>query len=186
AIAAYQKAIELDPNFVWSHYNLAASFEQLGQWDEAVEAYRQALKIQPDLPNLEEKLNQALHQEVKGKLEQALSYYRQTIENDPTDIESYQKALEIKPDDAELYLGLGNAWIAKGEVEKAIPAYQSAIRINPGLNEAKFKLEQLLKQTTSQKPLISFDQEQIKVVKYLKFDGENGASESRHNESYID
>ncbi|MFM6401348.1 tetratricopeptide repeat protein, partial [Planktothrix sp.] len=22
AIAAYQKAIELDPNFVWSHYNL--------------------------------------------------------------------------------------------------------------------------------------------------------------------
>ena len=162
AIAAYQKAIELDPNFVWSHYNLAASFEQLGQWDEAVETYQQVLKLQPDLLDVEEKLNQVLHQQVKARLETALSYYRQAIENDPMDVENYHKALEIKPDDAELYLGLGNAWIAKGEVEKAIAVYQSAIRINPGLNEAKFKLEQLLKQTTSQKPLTSFDQEQIK------------------------
>ena len=162
AIAAYQKAIELDPNFVWSHYNLAASFEQLGQWDEAVETYQQVLKLQPDLLDVEEKLNQVLHQQVKARLETALSYYRQAIENDPMDVENYHKALEIKPDDAELYLGLGNAWIAKGEVEKAIAVYQSAIRINPGLNEAKFKLEQLLKQTTSQKPLTIFDQEQTK------------------------
>ena len=162
AIAAYQKAIDLDPNFVWSYYNLAEVYVKLDQWDEAVEAYRQVLKIKPDLTEVEEKLNRALHQQVKTRLETALSYYRKAIKNDPTDVESYQKALEIKPDDAELYFGLGNAWIAKGEVEKAIAVYQSAIRINPGLSEAKFKLEQLLKQTTSQKPLTSFDQEQIK------------------------
>lgn len=162
AIAAYQKATDLDPNFVWSYYNLAEIYVKLDQWDEAVEAYRQVLKIKPDLTEVEEKLNRALHQQVKTRLETALSYYRKAIKNDPTDVESYQKALEIKPDDPDLYLGLGNAWIAKGEVEKAIALYQSAIRINPGLSEAKFKLEQLIKQTTSQKPLTSFDQEQIK------------------------
>ncbi|CAD5931909.1 glycoside hydrolase family 99-like domain-containing protein [Planktothrix agardhii] len=162
AIAAYQKAVDLDPNFVWSYYNLAEVYVKLDQWDEAVEAYRQVLKIKPDLTEVEEKLNLALHQQVKTRLETALSYYLQAIKNDPTDINSYQKALEIKPDDAELYFGLGNAWIAKGEEEKAIAVYQSAILINPDLNEAKFKLEQLLRQTTSQKPLTSFDQEQIK------------------------
>lgn len=162
AIAAYQKAIDLDPNFVWSYYNLAEIYVKLDQWDEAVKAYRQVLKIKPDLTEVEEKLNQALHQQVKTRLETALSYYRKAIENNPTDIESYQKALEIKPDDVDLYVGLGNAWIAKGEEEKAIAVYQSAIQINPGLSEAKFKLEQVLKPTTSQKPLTNFDQEQIK------------------------
>ncbi len=145
AIAAYKKAIELDPNFVWSYYNLAGSFEQLGHWDEAVEAYRQALKIQPDLPDVEEKLNQALHQQVKGKLDQALSYYRQAIENDPTDIESYQKALEIKPDDAELYLGLRNAWYQRGEYQKALDIYQKLLYIQPDLVEVVSPLIQNLK-----------------------------------------
>ncbi|CAD5946408.1 glycoside hydrolase family 99-like domain-containing protein [Planktothrix agardhii] len=162
AIAAYQKAVDLDPNFVWSYYNLAEVYVKLDQWDEAVEAYRQVLKIKPDLTEVEEKLNRALHQQVKTRLETALSYYRKAIKNDPTDVESYQKALEIKPDDAELYFGLGNAWIAKGEEEKAIAVYESAIRINPGLNEAKFKLEQLLKQTISQQSVKGCEQEEIK------------------------
>ncbi|MFM6398636.1 tetratricopeptide repeat protein, partial [Planktothrix sp.] len=137
--------IELDPNFVWSYYNLAASFEQLGQWDEAVEAYRQVLKIKPDLTEVEEKLNQALHQKVKARLETALSYYRQAIENDPTDIESYQKALEIKPDDAELYLGLGNAFYQKEEYQKARDVYQELLYIQPDLIKVVNPLIQNLK-----------------------------------------
>ena len=121
AIAHYKKAIELDPNFARSYYNLAEICLQLEYWDQAVEAYRQLMQIQPDFSaQVEEKLNQALHQQVQGKLEQALSYYRQAIENDPTDVESYEKALEIKPDDAHLYLGLGNAWYQKSEYQKAI------------------------------------------------------------------
>ncbi|NEN87494.1 MAG: tetratricopeptide repeat protein [Okeania sp. SIO3H1] len=145
AIVSYQKAIELEPNFAWSHYNLAELCLFLEKWDEAVNAYRQFMQIQPDFsPKVEEKLNQALHQQVKERLEQALSYYRQAIENDPTDVESYQKALEIKPDDAELYFGLGNAWIAKGEEEKAIVAFQKAIENNPQFSKYHQNLGQTL------------------------------------------
>ncbi|MCL2934652.1 MAG: tetratricopeptide repeat protein, partial [Trichodesmium sp. MAG_R03] len=100
---------------------------------------------QPDFSaQVEDKLNEALHQQVKGKLEQALSYYRQAIENDPTNVESYEKALEIKPDDAELYLGLGNAFVAKGEVEKGVTAYQKAIEQNPQLFQYHQKLGEAL------------------------------------------
>lgn len=136
AIVSYQKAIELEPNFPWSHYNLAELCLQLSEWDKAVEAYRQFMQIQPDFsPKVEEKLNQALHQQVKERLEQALSYYRQAIENDPMDVESYQKALEIKPDDVELYLGLGNALYQKSEYQKAMNAYQRVLQIRPDLIE---------------------------------------------------
>ncbi|MDJ0554396.1 MAG: tetratricopeptide repeat protein [Microcoleaceae cyanobacterium MO_207.B10] len=140
AITYYQKAIELEPSFPWSHHNLAEISMKLGNWDKAVEAYRQFMQIQPDFPQkqkIEEKLNQALHQQVKGKLDAALSYYRQAIENDPIDVESYQKALEIKPDDAHLYLGLGNAWYHKSEYQKAINAYQKVLQIQPDLVEVE-------------------------------------------------
>ncbi|CAD5915773.1 UDP-N-acetylglucosamine--peptide N-acetylglucosaminyltransferase 110 kDa subunit [Planktothrix agardhii] len=144
AIAAYQKAVDLDPNFVWSYYNLAEVSVKLDQWDEAVEEYRQVLNIKPDLTEVEEKLNQALHQQVKTRLETALSYYRKAIENDPTDVESYQKALEIKPDDVDLYLGLGNAWHQKMEYQKARDTYQRLLLIQPDLEEAHKNLAQIL------------------------------------------
>lgn len=137
AIAAYQKAVDLDPNFVWSYYNLAEIYVKLDQWDEAVEVYRQVLKIKPDLTEVEEKLNQALHQQVKARLETALSYYLQAIKNNPTDIESYQKALEIKPDNAELYWELGKAWFHKSKYQQAIDAYQNALLIKPNLVEVE-------------------------------------------------
>ncbi|MCL2925021.1 MAG: tetratricopeptide repeat protein, partial [Trichodesmium sp. MAG_R04] len=134
-----------------SYYNLAEICLQLEYWDQAVEAYRQLMQIQPDFSaQVEEKLNQALHQQVKGKLEQALSYYRQAIENDPTDVESYEKALEIKPDDAELYLGLGNAFVAKGEEKKAVIAFQKAIVINPDLDRAHYQLSTMYQELDSQ------------------------------------
>ncbi|MFM6456154.1 MAG: tetratricopeptide repeat protein, partial [Planktothrix sp.] len=163
AIAAYQKAIDLDPNFVWSYYNLAEVYVQLEQWDEAVEAYRQVLKIKPDLTEVEEKLNQALHQQVKARLETALSYYRKAIENDPTDVESYQKALEIKPDDADLHLGLENALITKSKQQELIEGYQKAIVFNVDLEkeleEALQKCNEFLEFSPNNEQIISIQKE---------------------------
>jgi tetratricopeptide (TPR) repeat protein len=119
AAEAYEKAIELNRKFSWSHYNLGEVLVQQQKWDEAVVAYRFALQIQPDLPQVEEKLNDALHYRVKSNLNLALSYYRQAIERDPTDIESYTKALEIAPNEPELHAGLGTAWQRKRGTAKS-------------------------------------------------------------------
>ena len=168
AIAAYQKAVDLDPNFVWSYYNLAEVYVKLEQLDEAVETYRQVLKIKPDLTEVEEKLNQALHQQVKTRLETALSYYLQAIANDPTDVDSYQKALEIKPDDADLYVGLGNAYKAQNEIKKAIIAYQKAITINHNSNQAHQQLSNIYQQTTIPEKSITHQLLKLKFDNYEK------------------
>ena len=146
AADAYQKAIDLNPNFSWSHYNLGEVLVQQQKWDEAVVAYRFALQLQPDLPQVEEKLNHALHYRVKSNLNLALSYYRQAIDRDPTDIESYTKALEISPNEPELHAGLGTVWQAKGEVQKAIDAYRRAIALNPRSGATYLKLAEVLEQ----------------------------------------
>lgn len=147
AITAYGRAIELNPDFHWSHYNLGAALVELERWDEAIGAYREAMQLQPDLPQIEEKFNLALHQQVKLRLELALSHYRQAIERDPTDVESYQKALELQPNDVELYLGLGAVLVAKGQQQKAIEVYQQASEINPRCAATHWQLAEVLMQT---------------------------------------
>jgi len=146
AVDGYRSATKLNPDFHWSYYNLGEALVELQRWEEAVVAYRFALQLQPDLPQAEEKLNNALHYRVKSNLNLALSYYRQAIDRDPTDIESYIKALEIAPNDPELQAGLGTAWEAKGDVQKAIEAYRHAIALNPRSTAAYLKLADILEQ----------------------------------------
>lgn len=157
AVEGYRSAIGLNPDFHWSHYNLGEALVKLERWEEAIGAYREAMQLQLDLPQIEEKLNRALHQQVKSHLDLALSYYRQAIDRDRTDVESYQKALELQPDDAELYLGLGNALVAKNQHHKAIDAYQQAIAINPNLTEAHSRLIEISKGIEPIKTALSFE-----------------------------
>lgn len=48
-------------------------------------------------------------------------------------IAGYKKALEAEPDDAELWVGLGNVYWQKGSVEEALDAYERALELNPSL-----------------------------------------------------
>ena len=46
-------------------------------------------------------------------------------------IAQYQKALQIKPDNAEARNNLGNALLQKGRVDEALVQYQKALQIKP-------------------------------------------------------
>ena len=47
------------------------------------------------------------------------------------EIECYQKAVEINPEDAKAYYNMGIAYSDKGNYDKAIECYQNAIEIDP-------------------------------------------------------
>jgi tetratricopeptide (TPR) repeat protein len=126
AAAAFERAIALNPGFHWSHYNLGEVLAKLEQWDGAIEAYRQALNLQVDLPCVHQKLGDALGQRAKADLAEALDYYRQAIDQNPEDVRNYHKALDIKPDDADLYVQLANVLMHQGQVDGAIVFYQMA------------------------------------------------------------
>ena len=49
AIAKYQKALEIDPNFVAAHNDLGMVYFKQGNLDQAIAKYQKALQIDPNL-----------------------------------------------------------------------------------------------------------------------------------------
>lgn len=49
AMAAFDRAVALDPNHALAHYNLGAVHDELGHYDEAIGEYRLALTLDPSL-----------------------------------------------------------------------------------------------------------------------------------------
>ena len=60
-------------------------------------------------------------------------------------IESYRKAIKIKPDDADAYANLGDALREKGELHEAIASCEKAIKLRPNLFGAYNNLGMALK-----------------------------------------
>ncbi|MBO0348778.1 tetratricopeptide repeat protein [Phormidium pseudopriestleyi FRX01] len=160
AVVAYRRAIGLNPEFHWSHYNLGEALSQLEQWDEAVAAYRQAVKLQPDLPWISQKLGDALRERAMLDLAAALGCYRQAIQEHPEDLQNYHKALEIQPDDAELYVQLANGLAKQGQLDGAIVFYQMALQLQPNDAEILQQLEEV-----SKKKGVTLPEQEIQIEK---------------------
>ena len=55
-------------------------------------------------------------------------------------IASYQQAIEIKPDFADVHLSLGHAFLRLKKTPEAIKAFKEAVRLNPEMDEAHYGL----------------------------------------------
>jgi tetratricopeptide (TPR) repeat protein len=100
--------------------DLGMQLQRLGQVQEAIRHYEQALRLYPDLADAHNNLGIALAE--MGKIEQAIAHYEQ--------------ALRIRPDFAEAHYNLGAALEKAGRVLEAISHYEQALRIKPAFFEA--------------------------------------------------
>ena len=116
AIARFQKALEIKPDFVDGYVNLGLALLQKKRADEAMIQFQKALEIRPGYADACNSLGAALLQ--KGKSDEAISYF--------------QKALRTKPEFAEAQFNLGLAFFNEGKTDEAITHYQEALRIEPG------------------------------------------------------
>jgi tetratricopeptide (TPR) repeat protein len=115
AIAHYQTALQIKPDYVEAYNNLGNALLQKGNVDEAITHFQMALQIKPDYVVTSYNLGNALLQ--NGKVDEA--------------IVQFQTALQIKPDYAEAHNNLGNALFKKGRVDEAIVQFQTALQIKP-------------------------------------------------------
>ena len=67
-------------------------------------------------------------------------------------VETYNKAIAVKPDYADAYYNMGNALQDQGKLEEAIEAYNKALAIKPDDAEAKHMLAALIGETTNAPP----------------------------------
>jgi tetratricopeptide (TPR) repeat protein len=111
AAAAYQRALELQPDRAGTHYNLANALLNSGRADEAIAAYRRAVQLRADFPRAWNNMGNALYR--LGHLDEA--------------IDAYRKALELEPDEAAACNNLANALRDSGRTAEALSLYDRAV-----------------------------------------------------------
>ena len=99
---------------------MGASAFQIGMLNEAIDAYKKTILLNPNFADAYCNMGVALNQ--KGNVDEA--------------IELYNKAISIMPDYADAYYNLGNALKDQGKFDEAIEAYKSALLIKPDYAEA--------------------------------------------------
>jgi type IV pilus biogenesis/stability protein PilW len=124
AIQAYQKVIELDPNYVEAYNNLGVIYQKIGDFDRAFEAYHRSIEINPRYEKAHNNLGILLY--LNGRYEEAR--------------EAFQKALAINSNSIESYLNLGILYKKQGQTEKAMASYQKALAINPFHGESHYNI----------------------------------------------
>jgi len=122
AIAEYNKAIEINPNYASAYYNRGCANAEMGQYSEAVADYDRALELRP---------NHFLAYYNRGLV------YSRIGENEKA-ITDYNKAIQVDPDDADAYYSRGLAYNKKGEVAKGVSDLEKCIELstNPELTKA--------------------------------------------------
>jgi len=115
AIQAFDKAIELDPQYADAWSNKGVVLIAQGKFNEAVKAYDKAIELDPKSANSWTGKGNAL--EAQAKYDEAL--------------EAYEKAIEIDSQLTEAWFGKGNALYNQGKVKEASQAYDRAIELDP-------------------------------------------------------
>jgi len=128
---------------------LGEAYGWLEQTTKAIEAYQQALRINPE--SAEAWNNLGVEYAQAGQTAKAIEAHQQALRINPEDadawhalgvkyaqagqtakaIEAYRQALRINPEDADAWYNLGNAYGKAGQTTKEIEALQQALRINP-------------------------------------------------------
>ncbi|MEN6459719.1 MAG: tetratricopeptide repeat protein [Thermoguttaceae bacterium] len=140
-----------------AHYNLGEALTSVGRGDEAIDAYRNAIREKPDYP--EARYNLGVLLAARGQTDEAIAQYRAALQSAPDlsaahcnlgvalasrgrfdeAIEHYQAALHISQD-ADIYNNLGNVELRLGRVDEAIAHYREALRLTPEYADAHSNL----------------------------------------------
>ena len=133
----------------WAYFKIGYCYGKLKSHAKAIEAYIQAIRIDPD--DAAAYCNLGIIYYNLGLYKDAIEAYIQAIRIDPDDanyhynlglaygqldleedaIEAYKQAICIDPDYSNAYSGLGASYVAFGLYKYAIEAFKQAIRLEP-------------------------------------------------------
>jgi len=153
-----------DARFEASCFNAIALVDtDLGMTEEAIQAYKNAISLAPELISPWNNLGR-LYRRLERN-EEALAAFQKAIEQNPSDeiawnslgelqnalghnddaIYAYLKAIEFSPNYAPCWTGLGNSYMAEGQLDDALAAHLKAIEIDNQNIDSRFALGDIYK-----------------------------------------
>lgn len=129
AIKLYRRTIETNPNMIEGYINLGNFLTSLDRTREARGYYEQALRL--DVQD--------------GRVWASLGDYHVKLRQFDQAIACYSKSIKLRtPLSALTFHNLGIAWQARGDLDKALEAFQSALKVQPQLPETQFNIAVIL------------------------------------------
>lgn len=118
AVSVFTKALEIKPDSLMTYYNLGNILERSGKLDKAIDNYNKALNLNPDEETRLTVLNRlAMIYSLQKKHDKAIEYLK--------------AILEIKWDQPQVNLRLGDKYFMLGKVDGAIRYWSESLRLNP-------------------------------------------------------
>ena len=124
AIESYEKAIELDAEFVQPHVNLVAVLGRLARFEQAESHYRRALELNSEIEELHN--NWGMIQALRKRPREAA--------------ESFRRALEINPFSADGHFNFGSTLSQMGRTREAVEHFLRALEYEPNHRLANFQM----------------------------------------------
>jgi tetratricopeptide (TPR) repeat protein len=136
--------------------NRGVSLRELGRPEEALVAYEQAIRLDPNHAKIYNNQGNVLHD--LGRLEEALMAYEQAIRLDPNyanayynqgnvlqalgrpgeALMAYEQAIRLDPNYAKAYYNQGVVLHDLGRLKEALMAYEQTIRLDPNYADAYY------------------------------------------------
>jgi tetratricopeptide (TPR) repeat protein len=118
AEAAYQRALELNANYVTAYHRYGLLLNgPLGRHAEGLELIKKAAELDPRSPGILRSVG--LGYAGVGRFDESLAWYR--------------KSIEIDPDFAVGYFWIGiHYWTAKGQLDEAVRWLRKSVSVDPG------------------------------------------------------
>ena len=120
AIATFDKAMELQSDYIDTHYNRGLAYMRKGEIDKALADYSGAIQFKRDYA--EAYNNRGIAYQKKGE-----SIYA---------VQDYSTAIGLNPELAEPYANRGSLYLSRLDIHRAVYDCTKALRLNPDVGVA--------------------------------------------------
>jgi tetratricopeptide (TPR) repeat protein len=172
------------PKSARMHQAMAHELAKRGSTSEAIENYRAAIKLDPQIPGIHFELAEMLNVvDTPESQQEAEAEYKAAIQANPLDEQSecrlgdlalrandlktasedYTEAVQLQPNDPDANIGLAKVMIALDQREKAEALLQHAIQLDPTNAVAHFRLSTIYRESGR------FDEAKQQIEEYQKY-----------------
>jgi len=124
----YQNALNINPGSEEALYDLGMYYQQINNYNGAIETYTELLKINPHHFDAHYNLG-ILHAVKLNAVDEGMKYFNEAIEDNPKEPRGYY--------------GRGFCFEKKGDITNAEADYKTALKVDPNYTNAAIALERL-------------------------------------------
>jgi len=162
ALAAFNHAIRLHPNYALAYFYKGTALNDLKRYAEALATFNHAIRLDPNDTLAYNNMGHSLYN--LQRYEEALTAYNHAIRLDPNNIDAYHNkgtalndlerytealvafnhAIRLHPNDIVAHHNMGHSLYALKRYEEALAAYNHAIRLDPNYALAYYNMGKTL------------------------------------------